>query len=67
MRVIVNDNFVPVQSSQNKGYDIGFGRGTIDRCSGKDMRTLDGIPETDYNAGYVEGYLDGYCSNDPVM
>ena len=61
-----NDN-LPVKSARERGYDVGYGRGTIDRCSGKPDRNLCGIEETDYNGGYTEGYCDGYCSNDPGM
>lgn len=68
MVTLVSSNAtVSVRTDEQRGYDVGFGRGTLDKCSGVEARALDGIAETDYNAGYVNGYLDGYCSNDAEM
>lgn len=61
-----NDNIQPV-TERERGYDIGYGRATMDKCSGLEARALDNIAESEYNAGYIEGYLDGYCSNDARM
>jgi len=64
---VYSNSDTPIRTDEQRGYDVGFGRGTMDRCSGAEARNLAGIAETDYNSGYANGYLDGYCSNDPRM
>ena len=59
-----NPSSPPPVTEEMAGYDIGFSVGMFDKCGGKPYRTFDNVEQTDYNAGYVEGYLDGYCSNE---
>ena len=59
-----NENYSPVATEEEQGYNVGFVVGTFDKCNGREARDFRNVEVTDYNAGYVDGYLDGYCSNE---
>jgi len=36
--------------------------GMFDACNDRDIRDFSGVEETDYNAGYIEGYANGWAA-----
>jgi len=59
--LIINPN-PPVRTDYDRGFDLGASMGMFDACNDRDIRDFSGVEETDYNAGYIEGYANGWAA-----
>jgi len=59
--VIVNAS-VPVRTDYERGWDMGERVGTFDALGGREIRDFSGVKDCDYNAGYIDGYANGWAA-----
>ena len=47
-----------------EGWDNGARMGMFDKCNGRPEKKFDNVSRTVYNELYIDGYVEGYASNE---